>query len=168
MTEGKAQTIVVTSALVVFGVYFYRHLTEGTGQPTVSGTDTCPLSGILPSGTKATNAAQQLIGFGTPAQVGKFITAWGFTFFVIAIIATASPGLGASIAILVATSDFLANSCQVAHDVETKIGSQSNPQVGTQVGDMVPANLNPFTHPTLSQTPPASSGISSNPINLGG
>ena len=152
MTEGKAQTVVVVSALVVFGVYFYRHLTEGTGQPTVSGTDTCPLSGVLPKGSPATDAAQQLLGFGTPAQVGKFITAWGFTFFVIAIIATASPGLGASIAMLIAVSDFLANSCQVAHDVETKIGTTSTTTTGLKVGE----------------TPPASSGISTSPINLGG
>lgn len=104
MERAGAERAVIISALIVFVTYFYRHLTEGT--------DTTSSGGI-----------GQLIGIGTPASIGKFVTAWGVLFFVLAIVADVAPGLGGSFAILVATGDLLANSAQVAKDVNTKISS---------------------------------------------
>lgn len=103
MTEAGGEKAVVTSALIVFGVYFYRHLTEGT--------------------TSIDNGVKQLLGYGTPANLGRFVTAWGFIFLTLAIINSAAPGVGGSFAILVATGDVLANGAQVASDVNKKLGT---------------------------------------------
>lgn len=43
------------------------------------------------------------------ATPGQFATAWGVTFFALALLATAAPGLAASFAILVMVVDLLAN-----------------------------------------------------------
>lgn len=103
MTRQGAERAVTVSALVVFGVYFYRLLTEGHSS---SG------GGLL-----------ELGGVGAPPNIGRFITGWGFAFFVLAIITEAAPGLGGSLAILVATGDVLGNAQQVAHDVNHKLGA---------------------------------------------
>lgn len=103
MSKQGAERAVVISALVVFGIYFYRHLTEGTD-------------------TSSSGGVGQLIGLGTPASIGKFITAWGFVFFVLSIVTEAAPGLGGAFAILAATGDALANTTQIAKDVNTKLG----------------------------------------------
>lgn len=95
------------SALVVFGVYFYRLLTEGHSD----------------SG----GSLLQLGGLGAPPNVGRFITGWGFAFLVLSIITEAAPPLGGSLAILVAAGDVLANGSQVATDVNGKLAAQKTP-----------------------------------------
>jgi hypothetical protein len=99
MTSGQAERAVVTSAVVVAAVYAYRSLTEGTST-TASG-------------------ASNLLGIGAPAQLGRFVTAWGFTFFVLSLLAEAAPGLGGSFAILAAVTDIMAN----IHEVGTQVNS---------------------------------------------
>jgi len=135
MSKEGAERAVVISALIVFGVYFYRHLTEGTSS-TPSGSN-CP----IPKSGGTVGKTEQFLGFGTPANIGQFITAWGFTFFVISIIASAAPGLGGAFAILVATADLLGNGCQVFHDVSTKVGTK--PTSAQQVAKNVPSGAPP-------------------------
>jgi hypothetical protein len=73
MTRAGAERAVTVSALVVFGVYFYRLATEGHS---ANG------GGLL-----------QLGGVGAPANLGRFITGWGFAFLVLSIITEAGkPG----------------------------------------------------------------------------
>lgn len=103
MTEQGAERAVTVSALVVAGVYTYRRLSEGSGPPT--------------QGSKV----KQLAGQGAPASVGAFITAWGAAFLIISIITEAAPGLGGSLALLIATADFLTNTEQVASDIQGKV-----------------------------------------------
>lgn len=132
VTREGAQKAVVISATVVFGMYFYRHLTEGT--------------------TSVDNGIHQLIGFGTPANIGRFITAWGFVFLMLSIVAEASPELGASFAILVATGDALANGAQVAADVNKKLGqSSSNPTTTGSSPTVTPTTTSP--NPTIATAP---------------
>lgn len=123
MSKQGAERAVVISALVVFGIYFYRHLTEGTAKTTTS--SNCPSSVTGQGSGGSVSGVGQLIGFGTPANVGKFITAWGFVFFVLSIVTEAAPGLGGAFAILAATGDILANTCQVTHDIGTKLSTTS-------------------------------------------
>jgi hypothetical protein len=106
MSSSTAERWVTISALLVAGVYIYRRLTEGSGQA---------------SGSKLA----QLTGKGSPAPIGQFITAWGFAYLVISVIASASPGLGGSFAILVAAGDLLGNAQQVSKDVNAKLGVPS-------------------------------------------
>lgn len=95
---------VVISALVVLGIYAYRRLVE----PVSSGA-----------------SVKQLVGIGNPVKLGAFITAWGFTYLVVSLIATADAGLGKGFALLIMTGDLLANGQQIASDVTKKVGSST-------------------------------------------
>jgi hypothetical protein len=109
MTRAGAERAVIVSSLVVIATYSYRLLTEGH------------------SSRPAPSPIKQLIGVGAPPNLGQFITGWGFSFFVLAVISEAAPQLGGALAILVATSDVLANFGQVATDVNTKLGVKGPP-----------------------------------------
>lgn len=110
MTRQGAERAVTVSALVVFGVYFYRVATEGHSS---SG------GGLL-----------QLGGVGAPANIGRFITGWGFAYLLLGIITEAAPPLGGSLAILLAAGDVLTNAGQVSADVNHKLGA-AQPKGGT-------------------------------------
>ena len=105
MTDSQAEKWVVTSALVVAGIYGYRRLTETPGQPPVT--------------------AKELAGVGELPPLGAWATAWGFTFLVVSIVATAAPGLGAAFALLIATGDLMTNAQSVFADVGAQQGSQA-------------------------------------------
>jgi hypothetical protein len=101
MQPANAENWVTTSALVVIVVYGYRRITEsGTGK-----------------------GVKSLTGSGEPSSFGQFITAWGFTFFVISLLAQASPGFGGSVALLVMTADLLTNAQAVFGDALSAEGS---------------------------------------------
>lgn len=104
MTPQGAEKAITTSALIVAGIYAYRRVTEGSGSP---------------SGSKAA----QLLGQGSPPSVGVFITAWGTAFLIMSIMATVSPGLGGSFAIVTAVADVLSNGQQLATDINGKLGT---------------------------------------------
>ena len=97
MNDAAAEQWVTVSALTVAGVYAYRRLTEGAGQPPAT--------------------AKKLVGVGELPPLGAWATAWGFTFLVVAVMATAAPELGAAFAILIATGDLLANASSIFGDV---------------------------------------------------
>jgi hypothetical protein len=101
MQPANAENWVTTSALVVIVVYGYRRITE---------------SGIG-------KGVKSLTGSGEPSSFGQFITAWGFTFFVISLLAQASPGFGGSVALLVMTADLLTNAQAVFGDALSAEGS---------------------------------------------
>ena len=105
MSKRGSERAVVISALVVFAIYFYRHLTEGT--------------------TQRNGGTSQLLGIGTPANVGRFLTAWGAIFFGISILAEAAPSLGGSFAILVATGDVLTNAQDVIKQVNKGVAGKT-------------------------------------------
>jgi hypothetical protein len=157
MTRQGAERAVTVSALIVFGVYFYRLASEGHSS---SG------GGLL-----------QLGGVGAPANVGRFITGWGFAYLVLAIITEAAPPLGGSLAILVAAGDVLANAGQVAADVNTKLDAGVPPKGDVSTRDQgagIPI-YNPSretkdaydkrlgdwlrTHPQPSQRPASGAGV---------
>jgi hypothetical protein len=96
MNDTTAERWVVISAVTVAGVYGYRRMTEPAAPPVT---------------------IKKLAGVGELPPLGSFATAWGFTFLVVAVIATASPGLGGSFAILIATADLLTNSASLFADV---------------------------------------------------
>lgn len=104
MDRATSERWVVISAAIVAGIYAYRRVTETVAAATTS---------KMPTATKVKSAA----GIGPILPVGAFATAWGFTFLVVSILASASPGLGGSFAILIAVSDFLTNSATVLSDV---------------------------------------------------
>lgn len=117
MTKDQAQTAVAGSALIVGGIYAYRKLVEGAEVATTP----------KPKGGKATD----LIGYGTPPPVGQFITGWGFVFLLLALVAQASPNLGGSFAILVATGDILGNGIALTDDLQGRLADKGTGAGGT-------------------------------------
>jgi hypothetical protein len=105
MTDAAAERAITVSAMVVAGIYAYRRITETPG----------PSSGSLGRALFAD------FGKSGPAPAAQFITAWGFTFLALAVVASVSPGLGASFAILVAVADALGNLDSLAKDVNQKV-----------------------------------------------
>jgi hypothetical protein len=119
LSRQGAERAVLISALIVFGIYFYRHLSEGTSATSTSSKCNVP----QPNGS--VSKVGQFLGFGTPANIGQFVTAWGFVFFALSVVSQAAPGFGGMFAILVVTGDVLGNSCQLFHDVSAKVGNQA-------------------------------------------
>jgi hypothetical protein len=97
MTDQQAERWIVTSALIVAGIYAYRRLIEQPASPPVK--------------------LKQIAGVGQLPPLGAWATAWGFTYLVIAVIATAAPELAAAFAILIATGELLTNSGSIFADV---------------------------------------------------
>lgn len=102
MDKATADRWVTIAAAIVAGVYFYRRVTEPAAGPTT---------------------AKKLVGIGQPVPLGSFVTAWGFMFLVLSIVAEASPGLGGSFSALIATSDLLTNMPAITADVGKRTGA---------------------------------------------
>lgn len=131
MTREGAETAITGSALVVIGIYTFRRISE-------------PDTATLRKGA----VASQLAGVGKPIPLGQFAVGWGFTFLVVSLLAQASPKLGGTFAILVATGAVLGNGQSVLGDVSAKLGdgSASNPAYG----GVPPASSTPGgTSPTI-------------------
>jgi hypothetical protein len=96
VSKDTAERWVTISAVIVAGIYAYRRLTEPAGAPLT---------------------LKSAAGVGQLPPLGAWATAWGFTYLVLAILTEASPGIGGSFAILIATADFLTNSSSVFADV---------------------------------------------------
>lgn len=146
MSQDGAEKAVLISALIVFGIYFYRHLSEGTS----TGATGTPCN--VPKGVNGNvGKLEQFAGFGTPANIGQFVTAWGFVFFVLSVLAQAAPGLGGSMALLVLTADLLGNSCQLTHDISAKAGVKQSKNQVAGAGNITPLQtgltpLQPLQH----------------------
>lgn len=112
MTSDSAEQAIVTSAVIVSGVYFYRKLTDPALGKAVAG----PVGG---SGARAAGALFGRPGTG-PAPVGKWLIGFGVAFMVIAVMASINAQLGAAFAILVATGSVLTNGAAIAADVQKK------------------------------------------------
>lgn len=95
MSSDQAQTVILTSALVVGGAYAYRKLIETGGVPT---------SHPLPS-------------------FARWATGYGVAFFGVSVIAAGNPALGAWFAVLVAAGTLLVQGGQLAVDVNHRLGS---------------------------------------------
>jgi hypothetical protein len=135
MNSAAAERAVTISALVVIVVYGYRRITEAA-QP-----------GNL----------KNILGQGAPVPLGQFVTAWGFTFFVVSILAEVSPGVGGSMAILIAAADLLNNLQPALADVQKQ-------QAGTGTASSSPTSsttMHVGTAPITSTTrqPNVSSAI---------
>lgn len=140
MSKQGAERAVVISALVVFGMYFYRVITEGQ--------------------SKQQGGVAQLLGIGAPANIGRFVTGWGFAYLVLAILAEASPPFGGSLAILVAAGDFLTNGSDLFQQLTGQLSKPYKPSaaftgstgtglsnVGATVAGGVNASNPPAAHP---------------------
>lgn len=112
MDKATAERWVTISAVLVAGIYAYRRLTETVSPPT---------------------SFKNLLGVGPLPPLGVFVTAWGFTFLVVSIMAEAAPGLGGAFAILIGTSDLLTNSSSVFADVGKHTGQPATTAAASPV-----------------------------------
>lgn len=115
MNQKSAETAVVSSALIVGGIYAYRKLVEGSIPPNTNRVS------VDKKGKLATIA-----GYGDLPPIGQFITGWGFAFTVMALLSQFAPSFGGSLAILVATGDVLGNGLAVSQDVNDRIGGKNS------------------------------------------
>lgn len=137
MDQATAERWVVISAALVAGIYGYRRITEPVAAPTAGG------------------KVKAAIGLGNPLPLGAFVTAWGFTYLVVSILASANPGLGGSFAMLIATGDFLTNATSVLGDV----AKQERPSAGLgKIGSTLGSAVN---------NPNATAGLPGNPAITG-
>lgn len=114
MSNDQAERWVVISALVVAGVWAYRRLTE---QPATA------------------FSVKSAVGQGAPLAAGAFITSWGVVFLGVSVMAAASPPLGGAFAILIMTTDLLANTPALVGDVGKQSTAKTTPvQTAHQAG----------------------------------
>jgi hypothetical protein len=114
MSKETAEHWVVISALVVAAVYAYRRIVEPVSQGNVG----------------------NVIGLGNPVPLAQWATAWGFVYFLLAVVTEAAPGLGGSFAILIATGDVLANAPAILPDVtkQEQVGKLAGQAIGKGAG----------------------------------
>lgn len=146
MNRDQAERWVVISALVVAGVYAYRRLTETPA-------DTTSLKSVL--------------GIGAPPKAGAFVTAWGFTFLGVSVLATASPPLGGAFAILIMAASFLTNGPAILGDVQKQqttglsaAAAAAQQSGATSIISKVPGVALPFTDPSSPLGAPIQGSLS--------
>lgn len=100
MTTDQAHTAVSTSALIVGGIYLYRHLIEGE------------------NGNRKPGKGTAIVTGGNPPSVAEFVIAWGLIFLILSVTAEALPDLGGWFAILVAVGAVLNNGQSVLNDTK--------------------------------------------------
>lgn len=130
MTREQAETAVAGSALIVGGIYSYRKLVESSLNQT----------------PKTSNRFARELGYGPPPPVGRFITAWGFVYILIALVAQASPNLGGSFAVLLATGDILGNGVALADDVQAQLGRSRSPDTAGGIPVYDPSRESPHDY----------------------
>lgn len=124
MNRKTAEQVVLTTSLLVAAMYAYRKLTE----PALS-----------TGNTKTDKDLFASLGYGPPPTVGRFVTAFGFAYVVIGTITQFAPGFGASLAVIFAASDVIANGAAIADDVQVGLGNKSRGETtGTISGTPVP------------------------------
>lgn len=113
-SPGQAENAVTISALVTGGMYAYRYFTEGPSKASELSKE-----GYI-------EKYKAFYGSGVVLPLGQWIPAAAITYFVLAVMAEASPQIGASAAVLVGAGSFTGNFLAVKRDVgkETKSGGK--------------------------------------------
>lgn len=143
MTREGADTAVVTSALVMAGMYAYRRMTEPIGER----------SKRLPN--SASNVAEGVIGRGDLLPTGTWVVGFGVTFIVISILASISPTAGGYSAVLVASTSFFANGEALMEDLKTSSKSSLSKQEGKGTSTPEPSPNSEVAPPPVANTEPA-------------
>lgn len=112
MNKEGAHSAILTSALVVGGIYGVRKLIE----PAAS-------EASHPAKSLAHAALQVAGAEPAPAKVGQWATGFGFVFTSLAVVATFAPSLAGSMAVLVAVSDTIVNGAAIFADVSQQVGA---------------------------------------------
>lgn len=125
MSSGDSRTAIVTSAVIVGGIYTYRRLIEPSSSRRASaGTSTPNVSSVPLSQPVA--AAAQLAGSGAPPPLGRFIVGWGVTYLGLAAMeSSGADALASAFAWLVAVGAFLVNGSQLAADLTDALSGVS-------------------------------------------
>ena len=106
MTEESAETAVVTSALVMSGIYLYRRLVEPIGEKEKA------------KRPNAQKIVEGVVGRGELLPTGSWVVGMGVSYITISILASISPNIGGYSAILLATTTFLASGYDFFGDLQ--------------------------------------------------
>ena len=74
--------------------------------------------------TAQTGTLKNIIGLGNPVPLGQWATAWGVTYLILSILASATPPVGGSMAILVMAGDLLTNMGNASGGLAADIAKQ--------------------------------------------
>ncbi len=99
VNSAQANSAIKLSALVVGGIYLYRH--------------------FAPSPSPQTRQ---------PSPLGRFIVAWSVLYFGLSLAAGPAPGVAGPTAVLVACASLLANGIEVSKDLRHGLGETSGQQ----------------------------------------
>lgn len=115
----KAEKTIVTCAIVVFAMWGFRSLYEMGNAPVEAG------EAVHKGGLK------ELVGLEPhPSHPGQFLVGFGFTFFVLSIVAMGAPELAASFAVLVAVGTTLTNGYSLFTDVNKAVAGTTSIESG--------------------------------------
>lgn len=104
MTQTQGENAITLSALVTAGVYFYRRAVEGE-------------SGA-PSSKHVVETYTRAFGSGPVLPLGQWLPAAGAVFIGLALLGAASPKVGGTAAVLVATGAALGNGVALQRDLK--------------------------------------------------
>lgn len=137
MTQRKAESVVLTSAVFVFAVWAFRSLYEA-GQATAQ-----------PQSRPATASAGELVGLAAhPAHPAQFLVGFGFVYFMLSITASAAPKFASNFAVLIAVGDGLANGLGVFTDIGKATSAATTVEAGstTEVLANSSSTVRPVAH----------------------
>lgn len=141
MTKEGAHSAILTSALVVGGIYGIRKLIEPAA------------SEASKPATSLAHAALQVAGAEpAPAGVGQWATGFGFVYTSLAIFATFAPGFAGSMAVLVAVSDTIINGGAIFTDVSKQVGAPAEAATSSTLPTGTVASGVKGTAPVAGQT----------------
>lgn len=119
MQQAKAESKIITSAILVFSVWAFRTLYE-------TGKTVGKAAGEQQGGLK------QLAGLTAhPAHPAQFIVGFGFVFFVLSVAAMGAPEAAGNFAILIAVGSTLANGVQLFTDIGNATGGAAAAEKGS-------------------------------------
>jgi hypothetical protein len=113
MTRGGAETAVLTSAVVVGGIWAFRKVVE-------------PATVQSSRASNPSQAVLKVIGAEPrPANTAQFAVAFGFVYVTLSTVATFAPDVAGSMAILVAVGELITNGAAVFTDILDQVSETS-------------------------------------------
>lgn len=112
MKTVKAESTIVTSAILVFAIWGFRTLYEQGKEITKE------------AEKKGATTPTELLGFSqAPLKPAQFFVGYGFVYFTLSVGATISPKTASTFSVLVAVGALLGNGMEIFKDVNTAVGA---------------------------------------------
>ena len=133
--HATADATILTSAIVVGGVWLYRKLVE-------------PIASI-----PGTGSLKGLVGLeAAPAATAQFLPAFAFIYITLGLLSTAAPDAARSFAVLVAVGDVLTNGSSVFTDMQGQAAGTTTAAAPTPTAAATASSSGPAARPPRKVT----------------